>query len=141
MTKFNLRLLDEIPVSISDVELLNLLKTKKIDWNYVSIIKAYSNLNDDLIADWLNISVKTFRNYKSNKQVVLKENTQEQLVLLISLLKHGIDVFGSKDDFHQWLTTENFFLDNDMPISYLKTVSGIRLIEDRLTGIEYGDNV
>jgi len=141
MTKFNSKLLDEIPVRISDVELLNLLKTKKIDWNYISMIKEYSNLNDELISDWLNISVKTFRNYKSNKQLVLKENTQEQLVLLISLLKHGIDVFGSKDDFHNWLTTKNFFLDNDMPVSYLKTTSGIRLIEDRLTGIEYGDNV
>jgi len=140
MTKFNSKLLDEIPIRISDVELLNLLKTKKIDWNYVSIIKEYSNLNDDLISDWLNISVKTFRNYKSNKKLVLKENIQEQLVLLISLLKHGIDVFGSKDDFHKWLTTKNFFLDNDTPISYLKTISGIRLIEDRLIGIEYGDN-
>ena len=141
MTSNNSKLLKEIPEKITDVEVLNLLKTKTIDWNYVAIIKEYTNLKDDLISDWLNISVKTFRNYKSNQDVVLKENTQEHLVLLISLFKHGIDIFGSKEDFNNWLTTENFYLDNDFPINYLRTISGIRLIENRLTGIEYGDNI
>jgi len=141
MTSNNSKLLKEIPEKITDVEVLNLLKTKTIDWNYVAIIKEYTNLKDDLISDWLNISVKTFRNYKSNQDVVLKENTQEHLVLLISLFKHGIDIFGSKEDFNNWLTTENFYLDNDFPINYLRTISGIRLIENRLTAIEYGDNI
>lgn len=141
MQDSNLKLLDEIPGRISDIEVLNLLKTKNINWNYVTIIKDYTSLKDDLISDWLNISVKTFRNYKSNRDIVLKENTQEHLVLLLSLFKHGIEVFSSKEDFYTWLNTENFFLDNDIPINYLKTISGIRLVEDRLTGIEYGDNI
>ena len=141
MTAFNHKLLDEISGRISDVEVLNILRTQKIDWNYVAIIKEYTNLKDDLISDWLNISVKTFRNYKSNQEVVLRENTQEHVVLLISLFKHGIEVFGTQKDFDKWLTTNNLYLDNDTPMNYLKTISGIRLIEDRLTAIEYGDNV
>jgi len=141
MTKYSTKLLSEIPESISEVEVLYILKTKKIDWNYIAIIKEYTNLNDDLISEWLNISVKTFRNYKSNKEIVLKQNTQEHLLMLISLFKHGIDVFDSKEDFHRWLTEDNFFLDNEPPINYLKTISGIRLVEDRLIGIEYGDNI
>ena len=141
MQDSNLKLLDEIPGRISDIEVLNLLKTKNINCNYVTIIKDYTSLKDDLISDWLNISVKTFRNYKSNQDIVLKENTQEHLVLLLSLFKHGIEIFGSKEDFYIWLNTENFFLDNDIPINYLKTISGIRLVENRLTGIEYGDNI
>lgn len=141
MTVFNNKLLDEIPGRISDVEVLNILKTKKIDWNYVAMIKEYTNLKDDLISDWLNISVKTFRNYKSNQEVVLKENTQEHVIMLISLFKHGIEVFDTQENFYNWLITNNFYLDNDTPMNYLKTISGIRLIEGRLTGMEYGDNV
>ncbi len=136
MTTLSSKLMDELPKRITEVEILNLLKSKKINWNYISIIKEYSNLKDDLISDWLNISVKTFR-----KAVVLKDNTKEQIVLLISLFKYGVDVFGSTNHFYNWLTTKNFFLDNDSPIDYPKTISGIRLIEERLTGIEYGDNV
>jgi len=141
MTKFNDKLIEEIPRKISEVEVLNILRTKKIDWNYVVIIKEYTNLKDDLISSWLNISVKTFRNYKSNQDIILKENTQEHLVMLISLFKHGIEVFGSRDSFDNWLITNNFYLDNDTPINYLKTISGIKLIDDRLTGIKYGDNI
>ena len=137
----SLKLLNEIPGRISDIELLNILKNKNSKWNYILTLKQYTDLNDDLISEWLNISVRTFRNYKTDSKKKLKENTQEHVVLLLSLFKHGIDVFGTKEDFIVWLNTENFFLDKNLPIDYMSTISGIRLVEDRLTGIEYGDNV
>jgi uncharacterized protein (DUF2384 family) len=60
---------------------------------------------------------------------------------LLSLMQHGIEVFGSKSDFDQWLATENFFLDGKEPNSFLNTIAGVRFIDDRLTAMEYGDNV
>jgi uncharacterized protein (DUF2384 family) len=48
---------------------------------------------------------------------------------------------GSKDRFNQWLTAKNFLLDGKAPVSFLSTVTGIRFIDDRLTAMEYGDNV
>ena len=36
---------------------------------------------------------------------------------------------------------DNPFLDYSKPIDYLNTITGIRFINDRLTAIEYGDNV
>lgn len=62
-------------------------------------------------------------------------------MLLISLFKHGIEMFESTEEFYIWLNTSNYFLDGDLPVNYLKTISGIRLIKDRLTAMEYGDNV
>jgi uncharacterized protein (DUF2384 family) len=53
---------------------------------------------------------------------------------------HGIEVFGTKEKFEQWLNTENFFFDKKSPVSFLNTVTGIRFVNDRLTAIEYGDN-
>lgn len=140
MQKSNLKLLDAIPGRISDTEVLTLLKSQEINWKYLVIVKEFTRLKDDLLSDWLNISVKTFRSYKK-EDTELKENIKEQVVLLLSLYKHGVEVFGSQDDFYQWLNTENYFLDRDRPINYLKTVTGIRFIENRITGIEYGDNV
>lgn len=132
--------IQNIPGRISDSEVLQMLKTKEIGWKYVNFVKNLSNIKDELLSEWLNINVKTFRSYKKENSQ-LKENLQEQVILLISLYKHGKAVFGSVNDFNIWLEAENFFLDNDKPINYLKTVTGIRFIDDRLTAMEYGDNI
>lgn len=55
-------------------------------------------------------------------------------------MKHGIEVFNSSDEFSKWLETENYYLDKKKPIEYLNTISGIKFIDDLLTGMEYGDN-
>ncbi|MCX6250638.1 MAG: MbcA/ParS/Xre antitoxin family protein [Bacteroidetes bacterium] len=133
-------LLNEVPGKISDSEILTFLQTKDINWEYVKTIKELTDLNDDVISDWLNVSVRTFRSYKQPKNK-FKENVKEQILLLLSLIHHGIQVFGSQKEFNLWLNTANFFFDNVNPISYLNTVTGIRFVDDRLTAMEYGDNV
>ena len=129
-----------IPERISDSEVLQILKTQDVNWEYVKYVKEFTNIKDELLSDWLNINVKTFRSYKK-QDAELKENLKEQIVLLISLFKHGQEIFGTIEAFYTWLDTDNFYLDNGKPISYLKTVTGIRFIDDRLTGMEYGDNI
>ena len=57
------------------------------------------------------------------------------------LLKHGIEVFGTEEGFKRWLNTINFFFDKKAPVEFMNTGDGIKFIDDRLTGIEYGDNV
>jgi len=132
--------IQNIPERISDSEVLHMLKSENINGEYILYVKEFSKINDELLSDWFNVNVKTFRSYKK-QDTILKENLQEQVVLLISLYKHGIEVFGEVEDFNKWLDTENFFLENSKPITYLKTVTGIRFVDDRLTAIEFGDNV
>ena len=88
----------------------------------------------------LNISVRTLRNYKKPENK-FKKNVKEQLLLLLSLYKHGNEVFGSSEEFNNWLNSENFYFDGVAPVTLLNTVTGIRFTEDRLTAMEYGDNV
>ena len=59
----------------------------------------------------------------------------------VSLIEHGIEVFGTKENFTTWLEKENFFYDKKAPIEFTRTREGIKFIGDRLTGIQYGDNV
>ena len=134
------RVLNSVPDRISDSEILNLLQTNDINWEYIDTIKEMTDLNDEVISLWLNISVRSFRSYRQSNSR-LKVNLKEHVIVLLSLIKHGIPVFGSKDGFDQWLTTEKFFLDGKSPVAFLNTIAGIRFIDDRLTAIEYGDNV
>ena len=72
---------------------------------------------------------------------MFKDNVKEQVLLLLSLVKHGLSVFGSARALDQWLNQPNFYFDNRSPNAYLNTVTGIKFVDDRLTAMEYGDNV
>ena len=132
--------LRQIPNRISDIEVQELLRTDQVNWSYMARLKDVTALQDEVISNWLNISVKTFRHYK--KPVTkFKDNIKEKVILLLSLFEHGIDIFGSREEFYTWLKTENFYFDKKVPVSFLTTVTGIRYVDSRLTAMEYGDNI
>ena len=60
---------------------------------------------------------------------------------LLFLIRHGRSVFGHEEAFYQWLQTRNFHFNNEAPSSYLDSLSGIQFVDERLTAMEYGDNV
>ncbi|OLY94671.1 putative toxin-antitoxin system antitoxin component, TIGR02293 family [Cnuella takakiae] len=132
--------LSEMPGQINDSEILDLLYTRELDWKYMDAIKSLTAFSDETISDWFNISVKTLREYRKPGSS-FKNNVKEQLLLLLTLIKHGTSVFGSHTAFDNWLRTPNFFFDQKVPASFLNTVTGIRFVNDRLTAMEYGDNV
>lgn len=132
-------ILKDVPRIINDSEILNFLYTKEVNWKHVNAIKQLTSFSDDILSDWLNISVKTFREYKKPKST-FKENVKEQVLLLLSLIKHGELIFGSVDEFDKWLSSPNFYFDKKPPAVFLNTVTGIRFVDDRLTAMEYGDN-
>ena len=133
-------IVSDVPRQISDSDVLFYLQTKDIGWQYVETLKNMTDFNDQTLSDWLNVSIKTFRSYKQ-PQNKFNENIKEHVLLLISLIKHGISVFGSSKDFEKWLSEKNFYFDNKSPVTFLNTITGIRYTDDRLTAIEYGDNV
>lgn len=132
-------ILEELPKQLADSEVLNYLQQKEIGWKHVNAIKQLTDYSDEVISEWLNINVKTLRTYKQ-PAVTFKGKVKENILLILSMVMHGIEVFGTKEKFEQWLNTENFFFDKKSPVSFLNTVTGIRFVNDRLTAIEYGDN-
>lgn len=133
-------LLSDVPGQINDSEILHFLYTKDVNWEHVNAIKTLTDFSDDVLSDWLNVSVRTFRAYQKPEHT-FKENVKEQVLLLLSLMKHGIGVFGSAKEFDRWLNRPNFYFDGKAPVSFLNTVTGMRFVDDRLTALEHGDNV
>lgn len=133
-------LFEGIPWNFSDSEVLVYLQSNTINSEYINILKTLTEFKDDILSNWFNVSVKTFRSYKE-PDYIFKENTKEQLVLLVSLMKHGLRVFDTKPEFEQWLSQPNFYFDSQPPLTFLTTVSGIHFVDDRLTALEFGDNV
>jgi len=130
----------KIPSIASEPEVLYAVRQNKITSNYIDNLKKMSGLKDELLSASLNLNIKTFRSYKL-KSMPMKPYLQEHVFTLLSLFKHGIDFFGTSGKFGEWLQKGNYFFDNDMPINFLNTISGIRYTDDRLIAMEYGDNV
>jgi putative toxin-antitoxin system antitoxin component (TIGR02293 family) len=135
----NQLLLDTIPVYLRAADVLTLISSGVVNSSYLAALKNLTNFSDEIISNWLNINVKTYRSYKKPKTAI-KADIQEHTVMLLALMKHGIEVFGSNEELEKWLQAENFQLGKTKPIDYLNTISGIKFIDDRLTGMEYGDN-
>lgn len=131
--------IEETPSTVSDVEMVYFINTVKLESKEFKFFKKLAQKTDKIISEWFNISEKTFQNYKN-----LKSETsipfKEKFLLLVALYKKGELVFGSKEAFNDWLETPNFHFKQQPPVDFFKSISGIRYIEDRLTGIEYGDN-
>lgn len=107
---------------------------------YITLFDHITDLNTEDVAGWLNITPKTYRSYRKNPELTLKDNLKEHLIVILSLYRHGMDVFGSRELFEKWLTTPNVLLDQKAPRQFLDTISGVKFIDNRLTALEFGEN-
>ena len=132
--------IDKIPLIKDFTKMFFYLNNNDVDIHYLNYFKNLTGQNDNIVSNWLNINARTLKNYLKS-EVTLKDNTKEHIVHLIALYKHGIEIFGTKENFDNWLSLKNIFLDDKIPAEFLDTISGIKFIDSRLTAIEYGDNV
>lgn len=129
----------ELPM-VNDAAAIYLRVTEKSPRNYLKIFDELIGLSDIVVSNWLNITTRTLRNYRKSKEIELKDTTKEHIITILALYNHGIEVFDSKADFEKWLSTKNMLLDNKAPLEFLDTISGIKLIDNRLTAMEFGEN-
>lgn len=104
---------------------------------YITLFDSVTDLNTEDVAGWLNITPKTYRSYRKHPESALKGSLKEHMIVILSLYRHGMDVFGSRELFEKWLTTPNVLLDKKAPRQFLDTISGVRFIDNRLTALEY----
>ncbi len=60
--------------------------------------------------------------------------------LYTKVYKHGVKIFGSQKLFNKWLKSKNHFVNEKPHIKKMLTLKGLKFIDDKLTGMQYGDN-
>lgn len=99
---------------------------------------SLSEFSFPVIEKVLNKTIKTFTSYKKN-QTVLDATVSEKLLKFFSLYNKGLEVFGNIGEFNKWISEPSFGLGNQVPRDLLETVTGIELVSNELSRIEYGD--
>lgn len=126
-------------VRLKESDVVYALMNKQVDSGFLMAFKNETGISGEELSGWLHVTSKTLRSYLA-KKTTLSDTLGEQVLLLTDLFRHGAQVFGSIKVFERWLSMENSLLDGMKPTDLLGTISGIRLIDNRLYGLEYGDN-
>jgi len=88
-------------------------------------------------SEFLHISERTMQRYNKEKKPF--DSLQSEKIIEIALLqKRGVEVFGNKSKFQDWLETPCLALGDLLPKSYLDSSFGILLLKDELARIEHG---
>jgi len=104
-------------------------------WDLVTV----SGLNKKELAESIvGIRLETIQEYEEEEKK-LNPRDSEMVLKMLALYKKGIEIFGEIDSFNLWLLKPAFGLGNQIPYKLLNTVTGIDLIFEELTRIEYGD--
>jgi putative toxin-antitoxin system antitoxin component (TIGR02293 family) len=99
---------------------------------------AVTLLSAPKIESILYVTLKTLTNYKQRK-THLNAAMSEKVLSIFALYKKGISIFGSVDEFNKWMAAPAYGLGGQRPNDLLDTMTGINLISEELTRIEYGD--
>lgn len=99
---------------------------------------SLSEFSFPVIEKVLNKTIKTFTSYKKN-QTVLDATVSEKLLKFFSLYNKGLALFGNIEEFNKWISEPSFGLGNQVPRDLLETVTGIELVSNELSRIEFGD--
>lgn len=133
------QIIHKVPEYNNDLDRIDLLYANEVDWQYMNAMKNMSDCTDETLSGFLNLSVKTFREYKK-PNAAFNAQLQEHVLMILALFKQGQALFGSMTLFEHWLNEPHFYFNGKAPAAFLNTVSGIKFIGDRLTGMLYGDN-
>ncbi len=109
---------------------------KGIEKQYIMEFLNETSITLRELASYLNVSMRMIQ--KKDFHDKFSTSVSERALLIGKLYARGEEVFGSIENFHEWMNTENPSMGYSKPKSYLDTYSGTILVMNKLTGIEHG---
>ena len=119
----------------TDFDLLNLARKGVSKKALVNLAKQIS-LTIQEVAGIMHISERTLQRY--TPATLIKTEYAEKAIELAKLYERGTVVFGTIDNFNDWMKTPNYTLNGEAPLNLLDTSIGFDLIIQTLGRIEYG---
>lgn len=121
--------------TVNDFDLLTLAR-KGISKKSLIVLAKRISLTIQQVAGIMHISERTLQRYTPS--TIIKTEHAEKAIELARLYERGIEVFGTLDNFNEWMKTPNYTLNGEAPIDLLDSSLGFNLILQTLGRIEYG---
>lgn len=112
------------------------LTRKGIPRSAIDALAKSLHLSISELTKYLHISERTLQRYSPDKS--LSTELSDHVLQIAKVYAKSLDVFEDPETTSSWLKQPNIALGNIAPIEYLDTSSGIEIVLDELTRIEYG---
>ena len=132
-------LLDSLSPSASDTSTYALLATERtgIPIAEVEVLKQRYGFTDRELLSLLRMNVRTLQRRRKGGQA-LDAHESAAFVAVARALAYGHEVFGDIGKLVRWLRHPNGTLQSERPLDLLATSTGLRIVCDTLTRIDYG---
>lgn len=121
--------------TISSFDLV-VLTRKGIPRSAIDALAKTLHLSISKLTKYLHVSERTLQRYSPDKS--LSPELSDHILQIAKVYARSLDVFEDPETTSSWLKQPNIALGNIAPIEYLDTSSGIEIVLDELTRIEYG---
>ncbi len=117
---------------------MDLYEISRIGLPKKALLHLVSNLNVSIrsMSQLLNITERTIQ--RKSDQDLLDVSTTEQILQIAEVFSRGNDVFGSTDNFQNWMNSENMSIGGRKPIELLPSRYGAQMVLDVIGRIEHG---
>lgn len=104
--------------------------------NAMDNLMTITGITTDEITKIIRTSDRTLRRYTAQQK--LNAEQSERIIELAKLYSRGEEVFGSIEDFNEWMKSVVMALGNKKPKEFLDTSLGFAMLMDELGKIEHG---
>ena len=127
---------DELVVVSDNLKLVH-LRDQGIDVAYFGSLQSHARLSKGVLASYLGVDPTTIDNYRKRKKK-LTGDSAEKLLKLHRLFALGKELFGTMDEFMDWLHMPSPGLEGQQPHAMLHSITGISEVEKQLNRIIHG---
>jgi len=119
----------------NDNDFINLIRTG-IPKQAMTHLMDVTDISLIEMANIIHTTDRTLRRYSPTQKLPVEQS--ERVVEIARLYRRGEDVFGSMEQFRQWMDSVLLPFGNKKPKEFLDTSMGIGMIMDELGRIEHG---
>ncbi len=109
-----------------------------IPYSLFDLIQNYTPFSESDWADFLDISTKSLRRYRTSPEHHFKIIHSEKIIEMAEVTKVGLDVLSSIEKLKLWLNTTSYALGKLKPIELLKDSYGKEMVISELNRINHG---
>ncbi len=121
--------------SLNDMDLIRLSRSG-VQKSSLKTLSQYLGVTMDAMSSLLHTSHRNIQ--RKDDKDLLDVHKSERVIEIAEVVSRGLEVFGSLDNFQQWLHSSIIALGGKKPVELLDTSFGVRMILKLLGRIEHG---
>ena len=113
---------------------------KTIDFNTTQPLFDFLGFSQQDIAEMMEVDPSTLFRWKKEDKKLNKLLTKA-ILDMDKLVAKGVRIFGSEENFSEWLHASNYSLGDQKPLELMKDPYGLELLDNALEAISWGNIV